>query len=627
MRVEVKRFWLVFGIVSLGLAIAEGVRWSNPTTRAEALHGWLCGQPADAAPYVVWFLLAGVAVGIGTRPRGVRRWTWLEENSDSAGGGPLLRAGLLALLCGGLAFGVSLWGGRAFAGWPPAYHDEFSYLFQAKTFAAGRVSFPSFTPHGEMFDQMHVLNEGTFASRYFPGAGLWLLPFILLGNPWMAQHVAQGLVASLVFWAGRRLRNNGVGLLAGVLCGVSPGLVLFSNTLLAHLPTLVGLGLFLVAITRFRRELRWGDGLVAGCGLAFAMLCRPMTAAGFALPWGVWFASVLVTGRSQDRVSVSAVESENGARLEGRQTLGLGRRVCLVVALGGPLLAGMGGMFLYNRAITGEGLVSPYQLYTDLYTPRHIYGFNNVTRGEQKLGPKVLDHYDRWAENLTPPLAARNVARRTVSSFRWTHGIVPLTFALLWLVFGTRGLSTDWRLVFASVVSLHVVHIPYWFEGIMGWHYVFESAPLLLLLFAEASRQIRETWQSAGSRGMAGWWTGLTGVAVAINLLSVPPLWPGTLPTGEAELAFSRRRYAEVEQRFEQQTGNRPAIVFIEPDPADRHIDYVYNTPALDGPILRARYRPEQDDLKTLVDLFPDRDAYLFRAASGEFSRIRSAPQ
>ena len=48
---------------------------------------------------------------------------------------------------------------------PPAYHDEYSYLFQAETYLAGRLSFPSHPTAARLFDQMHVLNEGRFASR------------------------------------------------------------------------------------------------------------------------------------------------------------------------------------------------------------------------------------------------------------------------------------------------------------------------------------------------------------------------------------------------------------------------------------------------------------------------------
>jgi hypothetical protein len=62
--------------------------------------------------------------------------------------------------------------------------------------------------------------------------------------------------------------------------------------------------------------------------------------------------------------------------------------------------------------------------------------------------------------------------------------------------------------------------------------------------------------------------------------------------------------------------------VFVEPDPTDRHIDYVVNTPALDAPILYARYRPDQTDLSAARRLFPDRDAWLYRAASDEWRRL-----
>ena len=67
---------------------------------------------------------------------------------------------------------------------PPAYHDEFSYLLQAKTFLAGRLSYPSSPQLPELFDQMHVVNEGRFASRYSPGVCAWIAPFLGLGHPY-----------------------------------------------------------------------------------------------------------------------------------------------------------------------------------------------------------------------------------------------------------------------------------------------------------------------------------------------------------------------------------------------------------------------------------------------------------
>ncbi len=147
---------------------------------------------------------------------------------------------------------------------PPTYHDEFSYLFQTETFAAGRTSFPSFEPKPELFDQMHVLNEGRFASRYFPGRVCGTCRSFSSGTSGWAPHVAQAIVAFALFWAGRDLSGFGVGLTASALSAVSPGLVIFSNTLLAHHPTLVGLSLFLVAITRIPTLALAGDRSAGG---------------------------------------------------------------------------------------------------------------------------------------------------------------------------------------------------------------------------------------------------------------------------------------------------------------------------------------------------------------------------
>ncbi len=133
---------------------------------------------------------------------------------------------------------------------------------------------------------------------------------------------------------------------------------------------------------------------------------------------------------------------------------------------------------IYNKSITGRALTSPYQLYTDIYTPRHVYGFHNVTRGEQHLGPKVLDRYDRWAENLTLPLALKKMGIRLVASGRWTVGLVPLICLVAMLICRWRTWNSDLKLIVASIASCIWPTLPYWFEGIMGWHYVFESAPL-----------------------------------------------------------------------------------------------------------------------------------------------------
>ena len=314
--------------------------------------------------------------------------------------------------------------------------------------------------------------------------------------------------------------------------------------------------------------------------------------------------------------------TSESSRVSLSNPVGGSQRWRTAIFLGTPIALGLVAICFYNHALTGDPWTTPYQLYTDTYTPRHVYGFNNVIRGEQRLGSKVLEHYDVWAENLDGALAARNVQRRTIASLRWTLGIVPLLAAALLLLFNRNGRSGNLWLVAAAIISLHLAHVPYWFEGIMGWHYVFESAPFWLLVFAVATQRLWGTWNHAGRRWMVIWWLGLVGIAVITNLVTVEPVWPGRIQAGIAEVSFSRLRYAEFQSAVSRIAGQRRIVVFVEADPADRHIDYVVNEPSLDEKILYARYRPDRTNLDRARELFPDRDAYLFRAENGEWIRL-----
>lgn len=502
---------------------------------------------------------------------------------------------------------------------PPAYHDEYSYLFQAKTFLAGRTSFPSHPDSPEIFNQIHVVNEGKMASRYFPGTGLWLAPFMAWGHPYWGYWLAGAITTFFVFWSGRELGGNGVGFLAGFVIALSPGMAIFSNLLLAHQPTLVGLSLFLWSFLRMQRTHSLRDAILAGIGLTFAMLCRPMTAAGFALPFGIWLVFLLIK---------SCLSKKNNSAKPDPQDLNTKRSVWVLTAgLAIPLSCGLTGLFFYNQSITGSGWNMPYQLYTDIYTPRHVYGFNNVIRGEQNLGPKVLENYDKWAENLTPALAIQNVQNRFLASLQWTLGIIPLGLAgLIFLITECRH-GSRWWLVFASIISLHFVHIPYWYDGIMHWHYVFESGPLWALIFARSTQTLFGIWKQIGRPLMALLWISMLLVAVLTNLTSISPLWTASkLETVVNNVAFSKLKHFQFQKMIQQHPRiEKPALILIAHDPADRHIDYVINAPELDQLVLLGRYRANRDEPAKLQSKFADRQIYLFDAAQNRLNKWNGA--
>lgn len=548
------------------------------------------------------------------RPRLSREWIQQQRSARKWDFFALATSLALALT----SFLISLWTANhvvdserqlSLGDLPPAYHDEFSYLFQAETLLGGRTWFLSQPDAPELFNQVHVLNEGKMASRYFPGTGLWLAPFLAWEHPYIGYWLAGAITTFFFFWSGRELGGNGVGLLTGLIIALSPGMAIFSNLILAHHPTLVGLSLFLWAFLRMQRTRSFSDALLAGIGLTFGMLCRPMTAAGFALPFGIWLAVETVRWTAQ---RLNKTQTENTVQPVWRPIAGLAI----------PLSCGLIGLFLYNQSITGSGWTMPYQLYTDLYTPRHVYGFNNVVRGEQKLGPKVLENYDKWAENLTPTLAAQNVQNRLLASLQWTLGIIPLGLAGLVFLLTECKRWSRWWLVFASIVSLHLVHIPYWYDGIMHWHYVFETGPLWALIFARATQTLFRIWDQIDHPLMSGLWIAMLVAAFLTNLTVLPPLWGvSKLETVVSNVAFSRLKHFQFQQMLKQPQIQRPALMLIAHDHHDRHIDYVINSPGLDQPVLTGRYLPEQYPPAQLQQIFPDRKLYLFDASQNRLSR------
>lgn len=496
---------------------------------------------------------------------------------------------------------------------PPAYHDEFSYLFMARTFASSRTWYASHPEVPEAFDQMHVLNDGKFASRYFPGTGLWITPFWAGGHPHWAHWVAGGLATVCLFGAGRELSGRGVGTLAGILFAVSPAVGLFSNLYLAHHPTLLGLSLFLWSMLCVMRSPSLLASAAAGVGLTAAMLCRPMTAAGFALPFGCWWLAWLC-----GRVRPSGIP--------------IGRRLQVTGAMAVCLLVGLAGLYFYNRTITGNGWESPYQRYTDRHTPRHVYGFNNVERGERNLGPEVIEAYDRWAENLTWSGAVRNVARRWWALWGWTLGTVPLLAVTCLTLANANKLALRWKLTALTIISLHAAHVPYWFTGIMDFHYVFESVLGWCLLAAAAGvaveRRAARRWQAAAT----AWLTAFLFAALIPSYFSLEPLWSGSrVQAAVNTAAFSKLKYERLRRLVQPaltaaQRQGKQLLVCVQVDPEQVHLDYIDNAPTLDGPIVFARCPTDPERLQRLVESFPNRHVVVFDAKTETLLLRRDFP-
>ena len=494
----------------------------------------------------------------------------------------------------------------AFSELPPAYHDEYSYLLQARTFLDGRLSYPPMTVRPDLFHQMHVLNEYRTVSRYFPLTGAWIAPFEAIGKPVQGHWLAGALAAVFFFLSLLQLGDFRAAIFGGVLIALSPGIAVFSNLLLSHHPTMLALSIFTCAFFRLMSTDRGIWGVVAGTGLALAMVGRPMTAAGFALPFGLW-------------LMIHILRSPWWT---------------LVIAFALPLMCGFGVLAVCNHAATGSYMRTAYQEYTDTYTPSHRYGFYNVVVSD-KAGKKVLTAYDDWATNLTPEIAIENVEARLFYSAQWALAIFPLAFGVL---MSLPQIFKDVRnsevnscersgafLLFAAVITMHLAHVPYWFDGIMHWHYVFETAPLMLMLCGVGLSAAVRVLQKHTSLSASLVWCVIVVAAGLVPAWIRLPFCDNTSKISAAvnEMSFARARLHAFRQHIESGDGKRPALVLVDERGSDPQLSYVINDPQLRSELIVCRLPETDAEIAELRDAFPDRTLYRFSPKSMQFEELK----
>ena len=183
----------------------------------------------------------------------------------------------------------------------------------------------------------------------------------------------------------------------------------------------------------------------------------------------------------------------------------------------------------------------------------------------------------------------------------------------------------QWRQsgIMAKLLLLGAANFTF-YAGIMGWHYVFESGPLWCLLVAGVTVGLWQVARRVGRPGLALAWTGLLLVSPMTSYQSFDPVWsPSRIGLAVGEVGFARKQHEEFRNRVRQRVKEDRALVLVDPDPADRHIDFVVNEPTLDAAVLVGRYVPKLVPLSEVLRTFPERRVFVYDARTGRLREVR----
>jgi Dolichyl-phosphate-mannose-protein mannosyltransferase len=492
----------------------------------------------------------------------------------------------------------------------PHNPDEVGYIFQAKLFAAGRLStaIPSVGAAFQFWDPNWVYErDGHWSTFYFLGQPLALAPGVALGAMWLMPPLMGGACVLLIGLIGRRLYDPMTGLLASLLLAASPFFLMQSSNFLSHITLVFYLVMSLFLI--LQRDRAWLFGALAGLFFGLAVNTRALEAIVLIVPFAI-------------ALTWPLLRRETRTEAAGR---------CLGFLVGGAVAALL--MLLYNAALTGDPLTSAY---SDSTTAVDTLGF---TAGH------------------TLSNGLRNIQAQLMALILVLNGwpaVVGLTLALLPFLLGSRNAWDYFCLACLLLVTSVYVLYPgqVFYEGPRYW---FQAVPFLVLLSARGAVLAAGLIGAVATKLRAeltndlrpAGWTGAALVAPILLLLIVDGtggwLFGWNKDWSEADLAFVPNEinglqgilgYDDrlVDRADEMDLKN--ALVLVQPCSTYAagfplaslgcySTVFIENSVDFNGEVVWATYATEWNE--RLIEAYPGRDVYV--ATWDPVSIVRYEPE